>query len=432
LRLHRIPVLDAAEEFFLSLLPECEERPESAGAPLTAPPPSGPVPNPRPAGFWQEVLNLAADHRLAGYLYSRYRDDPCLRDCPTGVRKGFRELYAQTALRNQLFRRELGRILAAFARGGIDPLLLKGSALNLTVYADPGARAHADIDLLLAPPEIEKATEIIRSLGYRLDVGQETEQFYRDHHFHLIFRHHARTWCCVELHWDLAVPLMDTSISAATMRERSATCGLDGQTVRIAATEDLLLHLCLHASLSGFGLLSQIGDIHAVLANAGGAIDPDPFWRRARLYRLATPTVLGLELTRLFGPQPQCERLLDAAPALRHGSCARALLRRETVVRRRLLESTAGVHALALWRRDREGDRWRYLARLIRPTPAELALNGHGAQRRFPYGRRRLRPAGLSLAFRCWLYTALALVGWEVAPTIRTRRAWKTREATPT
>ena len=54
----------------------------------------------------------------------------------------------------------------AFDTAGLDALLLKGPALAQTLYAPSEHRPYSDVDLLVAPRDVERARNILRSLGY--------------------------------------------------------------------------------------------------------------------------------------------------------------------------------------------------------------------------------------------------------------------------
>jgi hypothetical protein len=401
LRLRKIPALGPAERYFLAL--------------LAAPPGASPAPPERlPSGFSRRILELASEHNLRGHLYARLRREVIWDALPPAVQYGLRQGHIQHAFRNTLFRKELLRILDGLAAAGIEPVLLKGAALSLTVCPDPGERPSADIDLLLAPTELDRAAAVMRDRGFVLDERRQSETFYRDFHFHLIFHHPERTWCRFELHWALSLPLMDTDLDALEVMKRTRVVSLEGRRTRLPAPEDLLLHLCQHTSLSAFSILAQLRDVHAVVTHTGWDLDPESFWRGARRDRLATIAAACLELAGWFGEKPNLVRLREQGPPLPED--LRRLLRPETVLRRHLLQSSAGLRAVSLMRRDRLADRWSFLGRLIRPSGVDLELNGHAVSAARLTARRSFSRQGAGLAVRALVYLMLARIGWEVEP----------------
>ena len=52
------------------------------------------------------------------------------------------------------------------ADAGIRCTPLKGPLLGEAIYGDPGRRLSSDIDLLVAPEQLQAAVEVVRGLGY--------------------------------------------------------------------------------------------------------------------------------------------------------------------------------------------------------------------------------------------------------------------------
>jgi hypothetical protein len=411
--LRKIPALEPAERYFMAL--------------LAASPGAFPAPPERPQpGFWRRFLELALEHNLRGHLYARLRREAVWESLPPAVQQGLLQGHIQHAFRNALFRRELLRVLDALAAAGIQPVLLKGAALGLTVCPDPGERPSADIDLLLAPAALDRAASVMQDLGFILDERTQLEAFYRDFHFHLIFHHPERTWCRFELHWALTLPIMHTDLDARAVERRAGTVTLDGREARLPAPEDLLLHLCQHTALSAFSNLAQLRDVYAVSTHTGWELDPEVFWRQARHDRLATIAATCLQLAGWFGEAPVLTRLRAQGPPLTGG--LRRLLRPETVLRRRLLQSSAGLRAVSLLRRDRIADRWSFLGRLICPSGVDQGLDGHPLSEAQMTVQRRFSRHGAGLVVRALIYLMLARIGWEVEPVLHPRAAKAARE----
>lgn len=66
--------------------------------------------------------------------------------------------------------REDARVLAALARAGIAPLLLKGAALARRLYPLPHLRPRVDTDLLVREEALERVGPVLAEAGYREDV----------------------------------------------------------------------------------------------------------------------------------------------------------------------------------------------------------------------------------------------------------------------
>ena len=69
------------------------------------------------------------------------------------------------------------RLMAMLAEAGICCKPLKGPMLGEAIYGDPGRRLSSDIDLLVAPEQLQAAVEVVRGLGYQAPtdhVGRRT------------------------------------------------------------------------------------------------------------------------------------------------------------------------------------------------------------------------------------------------------------------
>ncbi|MFH1844022.1 MAG: nucleotidyltransferase family protein [bacterium] len=406
MRLQKIPPLTAAESFFLSALRPAGADPAQAAAGT----------NDR---FWHQFQTLMQAHHLGGFLFNQFRGDTWQEIVPAPILATLRQQHIQTEFRNTIFRRELHQILEAFSQRNIVPILLKGAALNLSIYDDLGERASADVDLLVRTDELDLASDIMRRVGYRLDESSLDEAFYRQHHYHLIFRHEQMSWCCFELHWDLTLPLMDIRFNAAEVRERAVDTQLDGLPVQLPSPDDMLLHLSQHTGLNAFNILAQIRDIERVIAHFPDDLDPREFWQRAERFRFLTVATVCLELASIFDTHPHRELLMRHQPAPAPDLPLWPLIRLESILRQRALSSAAGGRAVAMLRRDRTRDRWAVLRRQIFPSQADLHLDGRGTEILARSDRRQFSWAGLGESFRTLILVLLARGGWEVEPVDR-------------
>lgn len=75
-------------------------------------------------------------------------------------------------LRDLVWEAELGRVLGAFAAGGVDVLLFKGAAYRRREYA-LGERRSRDADLLVRPEDFRKAQAVLKKQGYTVHLRGE-------------------------------------------------------------------------------------------------------------------------------------------------------------------------------------------------------------------------------------------------------------------
>jgi hypothetical protein len=91
------------------------------------------------------------------------------------------------------------RAMAALANAGIRSTPLKGPILGEAIYGDLGRRLSGDIDLLVAPEQLDAAVEVIRGLGYGAPADHVGRNGLPLLHFALV--HERRELPPVELHW---------------------------------------------------------------------------------------------------------------------------------------------------------------------------------------------------------------------------------------
>jgi putative nucleotidyltransferase-like protein len=100
-------------------------------------------------GWWCETGRVVADPTLADVLALQL---------DYGRRRAAR------------LRAELGPLLGAFASRGVAVTVLKGADTAYRYFPDPGARPHADIDLLVRPEHRVQARATLLELGFREDA----------------------------------------------------------------------------------------------------------------------------------------------------------------------------------------------------------------------------------------------------------------------
>jgi len=91
------------------------------------------------------------------------------------------------------------RAMAALADAGIRSTALKGPLLGEAIYGDPGRRLSSDIDLLVAPEDLQRAVQVVRELGYAAPTDYVQDCGLPQLHFVLL--HERGEWPPVELHW---------------------------------------------------------------------------------------------------------------------------------------------------------------------------------------------------------------------------------------
>jgi hypothetical protein len=125
-------------------------------------------------------------------------------------------------------------------------ILLKGIYLASAVYEQIGLREMGDIDVLARVSDLPRIVEVMTDLGYLpsrpifMDVTFQTM-----HHLPPLEKKGAASF---ELHWNVSSPGSSHSIDTEDLWKHAVRVQVVGFQTLTFALEDLLLHLCVHAS----------------------------------------------------------------------------------------------------------------------------------------------------------------------------------------
>ena len=183
----------------------------------------------------------------------------------------------------------LGRALDA---AGVGWLVVKGPVLAEVVYPRSDLRSYTDLDVLVAGRDLGAALSAVEAAGgelldrnwpllRELGVGELLARLRHgtllDLHWHLLGAPSERRRFCVPL---------------TELRERAGPVRLGTVDARTLDPVDTLLHLGLHASLSGGNRLVWLKDVERAVANAPPAWDE--VVARARAWGVGPPVAIAL------------------------------------------------------------------------------------------------------------------------------------------
>jgi hypothetical protein len=217
--------------------------------------------------------------------------------------------------------REIERLLSCLAAHGLEPVVLKGPALQRLAYRHPVERRYSDFDLLFPAASVDRAIEAALGAGYAFPFSPESLKGYRELHFHVLLRRAPRFRA--EIHWGLVKPTSSFRLDADAFLRRSRPLGSAPRAMRVPCAEHLLLHMAHENLRDAFSRLARIVDLDRIVA-AAPELDWDYVVAQARAGGLGPLLSLALDVSRaLLGTAVPSE--LPAA--LRPGAAARAHLR---------------------------------------------------------------------------------------------------------
>jgi hypothetical protein len=235
------------------------------------------------------VLALARYHGVTGMLYDGLRRAGA---APPAILEPVVAAYEASVHRHLRSSWDLARVGHALDAASVSWVVVKGPAAVELLYGGAGGRSYADLDLLVDPRRFGPAIEALEAAGLRmLDRNWAVVRRELRGEVHLFGADGPE----VDLHWNLVNMYRGRMrIPTAELLERAVPVTLAGASVRTPDPTDSLLHLCLHAALSGADRMVWIKDVER--ATACRQPDWDALVDRAARWRVAAP--VGLVLAR--------------------------------------------------------------------------------------------------------------------------------------
>ncbi|MGI8918740.1 MAG: nucleotidyltransferase domain-containing protein [Pyrinomonadaceae bacterium] len=244
---------------------------------------------------WDLVLRLADRHGLQPLLHS-HLNAVCPEAVPSQQRQHLRVAFQRVSALNILLTHELQKLLTLFVDNDVRAAPYKGPALALQIYGNVALRQFSDLDILVHPGDVLRARDLLLSEGYAqlppLTEGQQAVllrtqcnlPFTRD-----------RNRMIVELHWTVSAPAFARPFETDDFWSRLLDAKLETVAIKVPATEDLLLALCIHGSKHLWERLAWVCDIAGLIAT-----ETDLNWQelisRARSTGSERMLFLGLRL----------------------------------------------------------------------------------------------------------------------------------------
>lgn len=244
-----------------------------------------------PGSDIEELLNLAEQQGVIGIV------GPWLlanRELPLATQEAIERRIALQRLTQAGLSRRLAEILEELEAGGVAVACLKGPILSERLYGDLTSRQSADLDLLVAPGELQRLSESLLRLGYHSDEGP-TARYFRRHHHHLEYCRSNRP--VIEVHFRLYSGFGQRPNAEPILQRSLEYHGALGLPVRILAPEDELVFLVVHGVGHAFERLLWLHDL-AVFIERHPGLDWQRVASRASSMGLREAVAHGLNRVR--------------------------------------------------------------------------------------------------------------------------------------
>jgi len=225
------------------------------------------------------LLRLANRHGVMPLLYQSVNAH-CPQAVPQEWLAKLRRQYMVNAARNMWMAGELLQVLDLLRGAGILALPLKGPALAQEAYGDIALRQFSDLDVMVAPEDVERALTILQPRGYRcqhqLSEPKRRALMKTAHHHHLL---NEQLGITLELHWAIAPSYYGLKTDTAQILNRAVPAVLLGREISEICATDTLMLLCQHGTKHTWEKLSSICDVAALIRRGG--IDWPEEWEKS-------------------------------------------------------------------------------------------------------------------------------------------------------
>lgn len=246
---------------------------------------------------WEGLISAAATELLLPALHQRLREIGV--NPPAEVSEFLAQVEDLNRERNAQIRGEAWAVAGLLNRIGIEPVVLKGTALLLTdAYPTPGCRYLRDLDILVPRAQMGAAVAVLERDGYEADTRDAMGRF--RHHYPQLQRPPAQdgfSSAPVELHYSLGPGVSGKLLTGEDLLRDSYVKEWNGVRIRVPSPEHLVTHLILHSQLRHcyseriFPPLRAIYDLVMLNRHFGSRLDWEEVRRRFRTHR-REPTLL--------------------------------------------------------------------------------------------------------------------------------------------
>ncbi|MBT2642223.1 nucleotidyltransferase family protein [Bacillus sp. ISL-41] len=155
---------------------------------------------PKEEEYYDRAILEIDKEKIAPQVYSLLKRQGNLNLTPVSFQQKLKQKYEKGLYQNLIIKSQFDCILERLDEQAIDVIPLKGVFMAEKYFGHTGARPTGDIDILIRHRDIEKTIEIVKSLGFILELEVIPD------HFHCSFGKvlpYSEIPLTVEIHWNL-------------------------------------------------------------------------------------------------------------------------------------------------------------------------------------------------------------------------------------
>ena len=271
---------------------------------------------------WSRLAWLAEWERATAVLWRRL-SHVAPQAVPADIGQTFKRLTMVGDFHAMYLDERCQAILAAFAREGIDVILLKGAALVHTAYRGFPDRPMGDLDLLIDPKRARDAWRVATSEGWEWNETAYPQAKYEGHHHMPPLFDRRRTGAKLEIHSNLTAHGHPFSIGFDDARAHAQPLASHGGHAMALDVHHQVVHLAVHYAWSHvmlFGTWRTFRDLGALAAT--GQVDWERVAALATQHRAASCVYWSFRLAEALSGVETPETIRSrfsppTAPALR-------------------------------------------------------------------------------------------------------------------
>ncbi len=251
---------------------------------------------PRSPDEWQQWSRDVAGAGLSGIILERAVQLGV--ELPEETRQYLTADASSVVAANLHLEHELTRIVTLFNRQRIPVMLLKGAALNRTIYDHPNMRPMADIDLLVRPADVMRAMGLLSENGCRKGVSLVRDDFFPRYYYETEWFVESARPVRIDLHARPLRPMRLARLMPDDALWHDAAAVRVGQaTAFIPRRESMLIHLAAHAAYHGCERLIWLYDMKRFIQHYQQELDWTLLAERCREWSLSLPVLAALKNT---------------------------------------------------------------------------------------------------------------------------------------
>jgi len=249
---------------------------------------------------WTRLIALCERHRVLPLFYKSIKE--LSLSVPIEIPTELKEKYFSQTNHVLRLASEGVRISGLLNQLGVSNILLKGPFLSEQIYGDVALRPSRDIDILVRPDSVDRATEFLASEGYRMvypdfTLSRKQKSYYRKRKNQIAFRS-PKNGILIEVHWRLFSQTSLFPIEIETAFAGSQVRILAGKPIRVLSPNHNFEFLCLHGAIHQWFRLLWLRDIAQILGE--GMVNIDEALSRAAKYGNEKPILQAISLVNQF------------------------------------------------------------------------------------------------------------------------------------